>query len=260
MRVLKILVSLCIQFTINQKNIMSNLLSTNNAKTIKGEKKGYRTYIMYLSPYKNNSKGKNLCPNASKGCSEACLFFSGMGGMFTKIQQGRINRTELFLSNRKAFMFKLYSELLEISGKKDNMIPVVRLNGTSDIPFENIQVFDDKTIFELFPNIQFYDYTKNHKRFKKELPKNYHLTFSRDETNDKVAEKLLKKGFNVAYVFNKLPKTYKGFKVINGDENDLRFNDGKKVIIGLKYKKATNKGASIINKNAMSSGFVIIND
>lgn len=238
---------------------MSSLLSTNNTKTIKGEKKGYRTYIMYLSPYKNNSKGKNLCPNASRGCSESCLFFSGMGGMFTKIQQGRINRTELFLNEKKAFMFKLFSEISNIIGKKDGMIPAIRLNGTSDIPFENIKI-EGKNLFEWFPTIQFYDYTKNPKRFTKELPKNYHLTFSRDETNDMDAEKLLKQGYNVAYVFNKVPKTYKGFKVIDGDENDLTFLHPKGSILGLRYKKATNKGASEINKNALKNGFVIIID
>jgi hypothetical protein len=40
----------------------------------KGEKLGYTTYIMYLAPYTQNSKGINLCSHASVGCAKACLF------------------------------------------------------------------------------------------------------------------------------------------------------------------------------------------
>jgi len=232
------------------------LLSRNNAKTIKGEEKGYLTHIMYLSPHKQNSKGKNLCPNASVGCSTGCLYNSGRA-MFSNVNQGRINKTELFLSNQKGFMFKLFSELLIVSNKITEFNSVVRLNGTSDIPFENIKFMDGKNIFEIFPEIQFYDYTKNPKRFDKVLPKNYHLTFSRDEENDAIAFKLLKRGINIACVFDKLPETYKGYKVINGDEDDLRFLDPKGVIVGLKYKKATVKGGSEMNKKAYKTGFVI---
>ena len=93
-----------------------------------------------------------------------------------------------------------------------------------------------KTLFELFPTIKFYDYTKDATRFDKELPKNYHLTFSRSEKNDDDVKKLLKLGVNVAVVFNKLPETYQGKKVINGDITDLRFLDKQNVIVGLSAK------------------------
>jgi len=235
---------------------VSTLLTQNNHKTIKGEKIGIKTLIMYLSPYKDNSKGKNLCPKASEGCSKACLFNSG-NARFVKVQTARRNKTEWFLSDRNSFMLKLVSEI-ETAVKKysKDWKLAVRLNGTSDIVWENIIVKDGKNIFQLFPSIQFYDYTKIDTRFKKPLPLNYHLTFSRSESNESDAIALLNKGFNVAWVFNKLPIEHKGFKVINGDESDNRIGDKKNVIVGLKFKNATGAGGGDLNKYAKTSGFV----
>jgi len=92
-------------------------------------------------------------------------------------------------------------------------------------------------------------------RFDKELPKNYHLTFSRSEINHAKSIELLQRGFNVAMVFDRLPANYEGFEVINGDKDDLRFLDPKNVIVGLTYKKMTGKGAD--NSKAFTSGFAI---
>ena len=234
----------------------TKLLSTNNAKTIKGEKLGYKSYILYMSSFKDNSKGINLCSHASKGCSDSCLVGSGMGGIYTTVQNGRRNKAEWFLENRNEFLNTLVKEITNaIKLNKDKAIPVFRLNGTTDITWEKFKIKDNKNIFELFPDTQFYDYTKNYKRFEKELPKNYQLTFSRSEINHKKAMELLIRGFNVAMVFNKLPNTFEGFKVINADLDDLRFLDEKNVICGLKYKKMTGKGAN--NKKAFESGFAI---
>lgn len=233
------------------------LLSDNNAKTKKGEKKGYKTFIMYMAPFTQNSKGINLCSHASEGCAAACLFGSGFGGMFTNVEQGRIDKSEFYLSDRIAFLDKLVKEITKLEKKyndKDETL-CIRLNGTSDISFEKQVTSNGKTIFDTFPDIQFYDYTKNHFRFNKELPANYHLTFSRSETNHDKAMLLLSSGINVAMVFDSIPETYEGFKVINGDENDLRFTDGEGVIVGLKYKKLTKKGAD--NETAFKTGFAI---
>ena len=234
----------------------TKLLSTNNAKTIKGEKLGYKSYILYMSSFKDNSKGINLCSHASKGCSDSCLVGSGMGGIYTTVQNGRRNKAEWFLENRNEFLNTLVKEITNaIKLNKDKAIPVFRLNGTTDITWEKFKIKDNKNIFELFPDTQFYDYTKNHKRFEKELPKNYHLTFSRSEINHNKAMELLSRGFNVAMVFNKLTDNFQGYKVINADLDDLRFLDEKNVICGLKYKKMTGKGAN--NKKAFESGFAI---
>ena len=233
------------------------LLSTNNAKTIKGEKLGYITYILYMSPFKANSKRINVCSHASEGCAKSCLVGSGFGGMYTSVMQGRINKTEQFLSDREAFLHQIKDEISKALIKHEGKaIVTIRLNGTSDLPYEKYKVFEGgKNIFELFPSVQFYDYTKNWTRFDKELPSNYHLTFSRSETNHDKAMELLKRGINVAMVFDKLPSTYEGFEVINADLDDLRFLDNKGVICGLKYKKMTGKGAN--NQAAFESGFAI---
>lgn len=237
----------------------TKLLSTNNFKTIKGEKLGYVTYIMYLSPFTDNSKGINLCAFASEGCSKACLFNSGFGGMYKTVGDARRNKTEWYLSNRSEFMATLDAEITKYT--KLNLgkaIPVFRLNGTSDIPFEKIKVRDGKNIFELHPTVQFYDYTKNYLRFDKVLPANYHLTFSRSEINNDMAMSILERGFNVAWVFTKLPETFNGYKVMSGDNTDLRFTDEKNVIVGLTYKKNTGKGGEIANMFAKESGFVTV--
>jgi len=234
------------------------LLSTNNNKTMKGEKLGYKTYILYLSAFTQNSKGINICSHASKGCAASCLVGSGFGGMYTNVQQGRINKTEFFLKNRIEFLTQLKSEIEKsISKNVDKAIPTFRLNGTSDLPFEKYGIFEGgKNIFELFPDVQFYDYTKNHLRFDKVLPTNYHLTFSRSETNNEKSLELLRRGINVAMVFDKTPESYRGYEVINGDTDDLRFLDKRGgIIVGLKYKKMTGKGAN--NSLAFESGFAI---
>jgi hypothetical protein len=237
----------------------STLLTTNNHKTIKGAKLGYITYIMYMSPFTDNSQGINLCPHASAGCSRACLFSSGFGGMYDGVKEGRRNKTEWYLSNRPEFMAQLDLEIGKAIAKNEGKaIPVFRLNGTSDIRWEKIKVREGKNIFELYPDVQFYDYTKNPKRFDGSMPSNYHLTFSRSEVNDKSAMAILEKGYNVAVVFKgELPKKYLGYKVINGDETDLRFLDKKNVIVGLKFKNITGKNGGEVNKYAKESGFVI---
>jgi hypothetical protein len=232
----------------------TTLFGTQNAKTIKGEQLGYTTYILYMSPEKQNSLGKNICPKATAGCAAACLFTSGRG-KFTNVMIGRLNKTEYFLRERENFMNDIAKEIAKGIKKHGANKMCVRINGTSDIPYENIPVGGFKNIMEMFPDVMFYDYTKVASRFKKELPKNYHLTFSMAETesNKKEAFELLSKGFNVAAVFavkneTELPETYKGFKVINGDEHDLRFLDEKNTIVALKAKGDGKKD---------TSGFVI---
>lgn len=237
----------------------TRLLTKNNFKTLKGEKFGYFTYILYMSPFTDNSQGVNLCPHASKGCAKACLFTSGFGGMYQKVADGRRNKTEWFLQDRTSFLQQLDKEITAIERRVTNVERVcIRLNGTSDIRYEKLKIRDGKNIFELHPDIQFYDYTKNPKRFEIELPANYHLTFSRSETNEATGLRLLDKGISVAMVFKTVPETYKGYRVINGDENDLRFLDPKGVVIGLKYKKSTGKGGELVNAEAYTGGFVIM--
>ncbi len=220
-------------------NIKKDLLNFDeNAKTIKGQKRNWYTGILYLAPAKES--GYNVCPYASKGCSTACLYTSGHG-RYQKTQTSRINKTILLMENKVDFIAKLEKEIsfAILRAKKYGMKLAIRFNGTSDLPVEKWG------IFEKFPKIKFYDYTKNPFKMEKylagEFPKNYHVTFSLSENNKGYADVILAKGGNVAVVFNtrepkEFPKTYWGYKVINGDRDDLRFLDGKNVIVGLKMK------------------------
>ena len=214
----------------------------NNAKTVKGQKDGYMTAILYLAP--SNQSGFNTCPMASEGCKKACLYTAGHGA-FTNVQQGRINKTRWFIQERETFMDQLRKEITNHikNATRKGFIPCIRLNGTSDISWETTG------IFEQFPQVQFYDYTKIYKRALKfvngQYPSNYHLTYSLNEDNYKEAFDILLKGGNISAVFrNELPETYKGYRVINADETDLRFTDDNNIIAGLMAKGKAKKDYS----------------
>jgi len=213
-----------------------------NAKTVKGEKLGYMTGILYLAP--SDLSTYQVCAKASAGCREACLYTAGRGAM-SNVKKARIAKTRYFFEDRHAFMAQLVVEIKALikKARKAGMIPVVRLNGTSDIPWERVRVGDYPNIMAMFPEIQFYDYTKRANR--KNIPSNYHLTFSLAEDNDADAERALAFGLNVAAVFKGgLPETFMGAPVVNGDETDLRFLDEEGVVVGLKAKGKAKKDTS----------------
>ena len=236
------------------------LLSESNHKTLKGESKGYMTFIMHLAP--GSLSGFNVCPGASAGCLFSCLNTAGRGHM-TPIQDARIRRTRLFFEDRPTFMAKLVDEVSKgiRKAERKGLIPVFRLNGTSDIRWETVAVPvvggpDFRNIFEAFPHTQFYDYTKLSNR--RNIPANYHLTFSRSESNDHLIREAMDNGMNVAVVFSTkknddLPKfvpdgIYDPIPVVDGDETDLRFLDPTGCIVGLRAKGRARKD---------SSGFVV---
>jgi hypothetical protein len=217
------------------------LLTIGNTKTVKGEALGYMTFIMHLAPSKLS--GYNTCPMASVGCALACLNTAGRG-RFTATQEARIRKTRFFFEDRDSFMSQLVKDIQAAIRKADRegMIPVFRLNGTSDIRWETIPVQGYANIMEMFPTIQFYDYTKIANR--RNLPANYHLTFSRSESNDVDITTMLGTDTNVAVVFDALPETWNGRKVIDGTETDLRFLDAKRVVVGLLAKGKAKKDTS----------------
>ena len=222
----------------------SNLLTIENAKTVKGESLGYLTGILYLAPADESVPfgGKNTCPNASAGCRAACLFTAGRG-RFDKVKEARIKKTVYFFQQRENFFADLRLSIKRIVrlAAKRGLIPAIRLNGTSDIAWE------DTGIMQEFPDVQFYDYSKSPERCKKTLPKNYNLTFSRSESNDKDVTKIAAETkTNIAVVFSSanLPAVYLGRKVVNADNHDLRFLDGENVVCGLKAKGKAKKDAS----------------
>ena len=213
--------------TLNSK---LNLLAVGtNAKTSKGDTEEVLTAIMYLAPH--TMSGYEVCPGSSEGCRNVCLVSAGRGTM-TTVQQARIRKTKLFFENNDAFMsllnadislFEKYCKDLEIQG-------YVRLNGTSDIKWE------DHSIFNKYPTLRFYDYTKRDDRDFNNLPSNYKLTYSRDENMTTETLKKTVKQVNVAVVFDSVPQSYEGIPVIEGDLTDLRWEDPPNVIVGLKAK------------------------
>ena len=241
------------------------LLTTGNPKTAKGEKAGYLTAILHLAPA--NLSGIEVCQFRTKGCTAACLNTAGRGGIVKKgessnnIQRCRIARTQLMARDFPGFKSQLIDEIaahIRLAGRHE-LKPAIRLNGTSDLPVETWGVM------ELFPTVQFYDYTKSAARMLSfatdRMPRNYHLTFSLAETTaNKVASfTVLENGANVAAVFavkpsQELPLFWRGFPVIDGDKSDLRFLDFKALpgdsghIVGLRAKGKGRKD---------TSGFVI---
>ena len=227
---------------------MFKLLSTANPKIQKGTKMGYLSFILHLAP--STLSGRNTCPKATQGCAAACLNTAGRGGMFKKgentnvIQKARIRKTQYFFEARDYFMQDLYEDIqkaIRFAARK-GLTPVFRLNGTSDLSWEKYTIHD-KTIFELFPTVQFYDYTKILGR-KVAQYKNYHLTFSRADGNDADVARAIEQGYNIAAVFDHMPETYMGLPVINADDTDLRFLDPKGCVAGLKAKGRAKKDLS----------------
>lgn len=228
-----------------------HLLSVGvDAKTIKGNKHGYLTGILFLAPA--NVSGVNVCANSTEGCRESCLFTAGFG-VYSHVINGRSKRNILLQKHKEAFLYLLDEDintLIRIA-KKRGKKPCVRLNGTSDLPWENLI---DMSKYDC----QFYDYTKSWIRMNSylcnEFPPNYHLTFSRSEVNENMhTPYIIDMGGNVAVVFNtrrkdKLPNTYLRYDVIDGDKSDLRFLDPKNVIVGLRAKGRARKD---------STGFVV---
>lgn len=205
-----------------------------NAKTAKSLafSDKYLPFILHLAP--STLSGYHMCPSASVGCAAACLNSAGRGA-FNSVQTARVNKTIHFVNGREGFLLQLVDDISAAvrQASKQNRIAVVRLNGTSDVDWTRVHLDDGRTIFSRFPAVQFYDYTKVFKRLERLVAypiANYHVTFSRSESNDREAHAALDMGFNVAAVFRfngDLPALAYGVPVIDGDEHDLRFLDAK---------------------------------
>ena len=225
-----------------------NLLSVgNNAKTVKGDGSEYLTAILYLAPA-DNLQGVNVCPMAvTAGCKAACLYTAGRGKM-NSVQTGRLRKTMLWRDDRQGFLDTLRQDIAKFAKycEKRGIQPVVRLNGTSDIMWENYIDMETE-----FPAVQFYDYTKIVKRVYKALPTNYHLTLSYSEANVDYARDVIeahqKTGANMAVVFRK-PTTEHSLPIdsalLDGDKDDLRFLDEPQSVVALYAKGDAKKDAT----------------
>jgi hypothetical protein len=216
----------------------------SNAKTAKNF---LETHILYLSPFTKNARSINVCPWASNGCVFACLDTAGMG-IFSNVQEARINKTNYYLFDKTNFSLQLVKELRNINkrAQKTGQKVAIRLNGTSDLDF--IAILKNRTnvdIIEEFPNLEYYDYTKSLAKAQKYANSDrYTLTFSRSETNEADCIQALKLGFNVSVVFDhkkQLPTEFLGRPVIDGDEADDLMITNRGVILGLKAKGRAKK-------------------
>jgi hypothetical protein len=236
--------SLCAEFG------FSSLLAKpeSNPKVAKNMKAGILTSPLHLAPARLS--GFEVCAMRTPGCTAACLHTAGNPAHMAGKSRARVNRTTAYFKAREQFMIALTLEIWTLARKAEskNMLCGVRLNATSDIPWESVPVLlPDGTVaaslMALFPDVSFYDYTKRPNR--KGIPPNYHLTFSLAENNEHHGVDAFQAGFNLACVFAvkrgaPLPASYDldgvEIPVIDGDESDYRPNDPTGVIVGLRAK------------------------
>lgn len=221
-----------------------------NSKTVKGQTLGFYTGILYLAP--SDISGFNVCPMAKLAhCENPCLYSAGRGA-FSNIQNARINKTKYFFNDRQNFMLNLVLDIEKgiRQAKKQDLTLLIRLNGTSDIKWENVYFdYDGKqtNIFDLFPNVQFYDYTKIANRT--DLPKNYDLTFSYSGVVEfqPYVKKAVDNKMRIATVFRTvkdIPMEFLGLPVVSGDNSDIRHLDKPNSIVALYAKGKAKKDTS----------------
>jgi hypothetical protein len=245
--------------------LFKRFYSFDSPKAIKAAKFRYLNGINYMAPHESAGVG-NLCPDASPGCIALCLGReSGQASMVSaatqwtnSVRDSRERKARYFMQNRQAYMLEMlrHSAAAIRTAKRKRVKLVLRPNGSTDIAYEGLRVMVSPefaaeltlisghavtagahTIFSAFPAVQFVDYTKSARRFKRALPANYYLTFSRSEENDAQAIELLQEGRNVAVVSSlPRPKQWNGFRTIDGDKHDLRHLDPANVVVWLSPK------------------------
>lgn len=253
------------------KHYKGTLLSPPNTNYKAKKNLGLNVHTYFLSLAPSDISGFNVCPIANKiteneqsenksSCSSVCVAFNGKGS-FSNVINSRINKTKRFFQDRENFLNDLILDIYKAVQYSEfyGFVPTFRLNAYSDIKWENVRIksFGNCTIFELFPDVTFYDYTKHTNR---KTPKNYHLTYSHwgkwEQTKTQI-----KQGRNIAMVFDvkkavELPKMFQGLKVVDGDKTDLRTpkNDGMNSIVGLRAKMSK---ANIKNELKKNVSFVV---
>ena len=243
----------------------TQFFSLDSPKAIKARAFGYMNAINYMAPASLAGVG-NLCPHASPGCLALCLgWHSGQAGMvkggrtnaLNAVRRSRQDKARMFMRDRATFFAELIAgiERAQRKAQREGLKLCIRLNGATDIAWEGAtrdirrDGVPHHSIFSAFRDVQFVDYTKSVRRALRAAtdptwPANYHLTFSRSETNWNECVQVLTAGGNVAIVFADKAAAlaaglYRGFTVIDGDQHDLRHLDasgGRSLIVALSPK------------------------
>ncbi len=211
-------------------------LCLENAKTTKGQGKGYLTAVLYFSPERSAGLQKNMCPFSSPGCRASCLHYAGRAAVYAPIHDARARKTAEYLADPARYIAGLEMEVwrLEKRAAEHGFRLAVRTGGTHE---------DDRiapALAPLFPKVKFYNYKKRPRAWEQEL-KNYRITMSRSETNEKHCLEALDNGINVAALIDipkaaPIPARYWGFRTIDGDAHDLRFLDARPRVVILRAK------------------------
>jgi hypothetical protein len=227
--------------------MLNRIFSDDSAKAIKAQSYGWLNAIHYLAPH--DMSGVNLCPKATPACIKLCLgWYSGQASMvahqnaYNSVRQSRVDKARRFMRDRKAYMADIVHaiELMITKAGRMHLKLCIRMNGSSDIAWEGIACERNgssyRNLMLAFPELQFVDYTKIEHRLKRPLPTNYRLILSRSETNENAVIETVRAGNNAAAVFDVIPQTWNGLRVINGDQHDLRHLDPLGVVVGLTPK------------------------
>lgn len=231
--------------------------SESQHKIAKSLGKGVYTGVLHLAPAEVS--GFNVCPWSTPGCRASCLNLSGMG-MTTSTQTARITKAVNVMQSkdsRTEFLLELVKDIrsVETGARNRGLAAAIRLNGTSDLPWENWPVCvngtDYPNLMALFPEIQFYDYTKGWNRaFRsrgegigaERWPRNYQITFSYSDDPQSLnhAVHYLSIGGGVAVVFRTradleraMERGWHGYPVLDATQDDVRFDDPPGHVAGL---------------------------
>jgi hypothetical protein len=232
------------------------LVNVNSStKIAKGKKININTAILYMQPA-DKVAVKTLCSFAAKaGCKEPCLIDSGQLGMTTG-QNAATKRTILMLLRPNYFKAQVLSEIdkAERKASKPSQLPALfRLNGTSDLDFSDI--------YKARPDSQFYDYSKELSRVRKNTLVNYDLTFSGSmysKQSRAALRKAVTAGHRIAMAFNTKLIASDALTIpdnlANFDKTDLRHLDGR--VIGALTRKGSNKKQRAYDDTQSHSFFV----
>ena len=208
---------------------------------------------------------KKICSHASKACLRACVSSTGLSKAFPNINETRRLKTDMLLQQTDRFLARLEHEIREVLSEfsGSGLQPLFRMNAFSEIRWERLAPH----LFSL-PGFIAYDYAANPERLGA-TPENYHLTFSRKEDNEPETLRQLSRGQNCAVVFHeigsyaghgayaqRLPGTWLGYKVIDGDISDHRSLDpiapagAPGYVVGLRLK-----GSISQRQDAIDTGF-----